>query len=88
MIFEDIVISDRTLGIAAPLAFNFNFFKGKCHEIFDPWFFFIKQLPLGPWYTFWSLFAYGLEFAKIFDLEISNFGLSCVNDTAEAKKDP
>jgi hypothetical protein len=35
-----------------------------------------------------SLFAYGLEFAKILDFEIADFGLSCVNDTAGAKNDP
>jgi hypothetical protein len=45
--------------------------------------FFIKQLPLGPWYTGKSLFAYGLEFAKIFDFEITDFGLwILVNDIA------
>jgi hypothetical protein len=31
--------------------------------------------------------AYGLNFAKIFDFEIADLGLSGVNDTAEAKKD-
>jgi hypothetical protein len=64
------------------------FLKGQCHEIFNLNFFFIEQLPLGPWYTGLSLFAYGLEFAKIFNFEIVNFGLSGVNDTAQAKNDP
>jgi hypothetical protein len=35
-----------------------------------------------------SLFAYGFEFAKIFDFEIADFGLSGANDTAQAKNDP
>jgi hypothetical protein len=53
----------------------------QCHEIFNLRFFFIKQLSLG-------LFAYGFEFAKIFDFEIADFGLSGVNYTAEDKNDP
>jgi hypothetical protein len=35
-----------------------------------------------------SLFAYGFEFAKIFDSQIADFGTSGVNDTAGAKNDP
>jgi hypothetical protein len=35
-----------------------------------------------------SLFAYGFEFAKIFNFEIAGFGLSGVNDTAGAENDP
>jgi hypothetical protein len=30
---------------------NLLLLKGQCHEIFDPRFFFIKQSPLGPWFT-------------------------------------
>jgi hypothetical protein len=30
-----------------------------------------------------SLFAYGLEFTKVFDFEIAEFGHSSVTDTAE-----
>jgi hypothetical protein len=33
-------------------------------------------------------FCICLEFAKIFDFEIADFGLSGVNHTAEAKDDP
>jgi hypothetical protein len=57
-----------------------NYVKGHYHEIFYLCFFFIKQLPLGPYYTGKSLFAYGWAFMKIFDLKIADFGLSGVND--------
>jgi hypothetical protein len=46
--------------------------------------FFIKQLPLGPWYTGWSPFEYGFEFAK----KIADFNHSGINDTAETKNNP
>jgi hypothetical protein len=36
-------------------------------------FFFVKQLPLGPWYTGLSLFEYGFEFAEKIDYEIADF---------------
>jgi hypothetical protein len=35
-----------------------------------------------------SLFAYGFEFAKIFDYELGDFGHIGVKDTAVAKNDP
>jgi hypothetical protein len=55
--------------------------KGQCHEIFNLCFFHQATSPR-------PLIAYGLEFAKIVDFEIADFGLSGVNETAEAKNEP
>jgi hypothetical protein len=59
--------------------------KGPCHEIFfiKQLVFFIKQLHLGPRPTDLSLFAYGFEFAEIFEYEIDFFVISGVNETAD-----
>jgi hypothetical protein len=35
-----------------------------------------------------SLFEYGLELAKIFDFEIADFGLRCVNDRKRSLDNP
>jgi hypothetical protein len=56
--------------------------KETVSQDFRPLVFFIKQSHLGPWLTGLSLFAYGFEFAKIFDYEIADFCNSGVNDTA------
>jgi hypothetical protein len=46
--------------------------------------FFINQPPQGPWFTDWSRFAYGFEFAEKFNLEIAKIGFRGLNETAEA----
>jgi hypothetical protein len=53
---------------------------------FRPLVFSSNNFPKAPDTRVKSLFAYGLEFAKIFDFEIADFRLSGVNDTAQAKK--
>jgi hypothetical protein len=59
-----------------------HLFKGTLTRDFRPLVFFIKQLPLGPWDTGWSLFQYVLVFAEKIDFVIADFCRSGVNDSA------
>jgi hypothetical protein len=63
-------------------------FKGAVSRDYRPLVFFHQTNSPRPLIHGLNLFAYGLEFAKIFDLKIADFALSGVNNTAEAKDDP
>jgi hypothetical protein len=51
------------------LLFESIVLKGTVSPDFLPAVFYIKKSPLGPWFTDYSCFAYGFEFATIFDSE-------------------
>jgi hypothetical protein len=54
--------------------------KRHCHEIFNIWFFFINQTPLGPWFMPWNIFEFRFKFVEIFDRKIYNNLLCSIAD--------